>query len=186
MRVGYGEQLRVAVLCAVLIAVGGWIDRRLFLPLAAVVAAGYVAAAIVRLRRRARRSPRTSFAFLAMPLATVGPGATRRAMRQLMRSFPSQPVIPVIDGGSMLCGVVVCSELLRDPLDDRSARELMRDPVSADVGTPAGDLAALMRRENLPAVPVLERGVLVGLMCRSTAIPASSADPVFLRSPASS
>jgi CBS-domain-containing membrane protein len=178
------DRVRLAVLCALLIGIGAWIDRRLLLPLAAVVGAGLAIALAVQLvRRRRRSSAAAALAFIATPIATVGPGASHRAMRQALRAFPAQPVLPVFDAERTLCGIVVCSELARDLLDQRSARELMREPIAIDVATRPRESAALMRRNNLPALPVLNRGVLVGLMCRSTEVPAVSADPVFLGIP---
>ncbi|MCA9672121.1 MAG: magnesium transporter [Myxococcales bacterium] len=96
------------------------------------------------------------------PDATVGDGI--RAIRQAAAATPLFYLYVVDDAGT-LHGVASLSQLVRAPGDDTAVSDLMvRDVVSVGPDADQEEVARLVSRHNLLALPVVEAGALVGLV----------------------
>ncbi|WP_141281877.1 CBS domain-containing protein [Pseudonocardia hydrocarbonoxydans] len=73
--------------------------------------------------------------------------------------------LPVVDGGGLLVGVVSEADLLTGRARDVGA-VMTRTPVTLPAGATVGDAVALVADRGLRMVPVVDGGVLVGVVSR--------------------
>jgi len=128
-------------------------------------------------------------AWMKHPVVSVKPRDSLLAARQLMEEHRFNQLPVVLDGE--VVGIVTDRDLrdafpsVLDVLRRRPARPSSTDParipvedvmsrnvVSLAPGARVVDAALLMRRERIGAIPVLQRGRLVGILTRSDVLDA--------------
>lgn len=120
-----------------------------------------------QMRRLLRYSPDSAGGrmiprFVAVPAgATVGEG-----IAAIRRAPPEVPIfyLYVTDGAGKLVGVVSLGQLVKSPDETPLAEMMISDVVSVTPGADQEDVARLVVRTNLLAVPVVDDGVLLGLL----------------------
>ncbi|MBN9107162.1 MAG: CBS domain-containing protein [Pseudonocardia sp.] len=116
---------------------------------------------------------------MSAPAVVVGCGASVKEASQLLdeRGFT---MLPVVDAGGRLAGVVDEADVLADrlppdprlPVADRRPRtfgKLVGDVVRRDVlttspGDDAGDLLVVMREAGVRSIPVVDHGTVAGVV----------------------
>lgn len=86
-------------------------------------------------------------------------------------------LLPVVDDGGFVVGVISESDAMRAGLDDALVSEAMTTP--AEVVGPATDVTVLIDRlvaKGLRSVPVVELGLLVGMVTRQDVLRSLAAD----------
>lgn len=103
---------------------------------------------------------------LTRPAVSVTPDSTvEEAITKLTKY--GFALLPVVDDGGLVVGVISESDAIRAISNDASVSEVMSVPV--EVVGPATDvveLAARMEAKRLRSVPVVELGLLVGMVSR--------------------
>ncbi|GEL23640.1 hypothetical protein PSU4_25940 [Pseudonocardia sulfidoxydans NBRC 16205] len=116
---------------------------------------------------------------MSAPAVVVGCGATVKEASRLLdeRGFT---MLPVVDDGGRLVGVVGETDVLSDrlppdprlPVPDRRPRRVSRlvgdvvrrDVLTASARDDAGDLLIVMREGGLRSIPVVDDGVVTGVV----------------------
>jgi predicted transcriptional regulator len=80
--------------------------------------------------------------------------------------------MPVTDEEGNVIGVITELDLLHAVMEGKelvrfTAGDIMaKDPVTADVNTPLGDIVKLMKDKNIIRLPITDQGKLVGVVAR--------------------
>lgn len=125
--------------------------------------------------------------------ATVGPDTSLVEAARLMIDHRISG-LPVVDNGGKLIGIVTEHDLLRrkdgtrprwldrllaessGTIDGRDLREkrvaevMSKDPIAVTAETPVREAAALMQRQGVKRVPVVEDGKVIGIISRANLV----------------
>jgi CBS domain-containing protein len=109
-------------------------------------------------------------AVMTRGVVTVSPGTPLEDARALLTGNRFS-ALPVTDGGGRLLGIVTTLDLLRAEVEGRAgarvAEFMTRDPMTVGPDTLVGIVAHRMRRYGeVRVLPVVERGLLVGIVTR--------------------
>ncbi|MCD2187952.1 CBS domain-containing protein [Actinomycetospora soli] len=109
-------------------------------------------------------------AVMTRGVVTVAPGTPLEDARALLTNNRFS-ALPVTDGGGRLVGIVTTLDLLRAEVDGRAGARVVefmtRNPMTVTPDTLVGIVAHRMRRYGeVRAMPVVERGLLVGIVTR--------------------
>ena len=99
---------------------------------------------------------------------TVSPEAPVREAAQLL-AYHRISGLPVVDGEGNLVGLVSEADLIGKP--GQTVGEIMsRNVITAAADTPVEDVAALMVRQRIKRVPILQEGRLAGIVSRADVV----------------